>query len=96
MKIILALILNLFLFLTSSYARECDIPICNNYIVCDEKAATFTRTQFSDWLKTDVSKYGYTVEWTSSSNAWIIYNENCRAKERCFDEQGECVLTPIP
>lgn len=80
----------LMLFATPAFACQ-EHHVCNDHIICDEKSVTMTRSQFNEWLKTPASKNGYTVEWASSSNAWVIYNENCTLKELCFDSLGSCV-----
>lgn len=87
MRILLAM----FLFISApAYACQTE-HICNNYVVCDEKNATMTRAQFTAAQDSGLLKDGYTVEWESSSNAWVIYNVNCKLKELCWDNTGACV-----
>ena len=64
---------------------------CNNYVICDEHYATFTWLQFETWLKDKTSHDGFYILYTSSTTVKIMYEDNCKLKEVCYDTKGVCV-----
>lgn len=64
---------------------------CNNYVVCDEHYATFTWLQFETWLKDKTSHDGFYILYTSSTTVKIMYEDNCKLKEICYDTKGVCI-----